>query len=169
MKYKSIIKPILLVVAIFNCSLAHAHEKSAPAAHQASPDIYEVLLENDEVLVLKMVLQPGQADKWHEHKAETVYFEQGGSAQITTDVGEVLALDIPDGFVMWHEQWRHQVTNTGETAITAIIVDHHAKVDPLILWSWQPGAGREPAPGSNRDFLKALDIWISAKAPCPIK
>lgn len=44
------------------------------------------------------------------------------------DTGEnkVLALDIPDGFVMWHEQWQHQVTNTGKTPITAIIVEKKA-------------------------------------------
>ena len=46
-------------------------------------------------------------------------------------------------------------------------VDHHAKVDPLILWSWEPGPGRAPAPGSNQDFIKALDIWITAGVPCP--
>lgn len=50
----------------------------------------------------------------------------------------------------------------------AEFLDHHAKVDPLILWAWEPGLGREAAPGTNKDFLKALDIWISAKAPCPV-
>ena len=33
-----------------------------PAAHIASPDRYQVLLDNAEVLVLKMVLKPGEAD-----------------------------------------------------------------------------------------------------------
>jgi len=70
-----------------------------------------------------MVLQPGQSDSWHQHNAETVYFEQGGSVQIKTGENKALAFDIPDGFVMWHEQWQHQVTNTGNTPITAIIVE----------------------------------------------
>lgn len=51
----------------------------------------------------------------------------------------------------------------------AEFLDHHAKVDPLILWSWQPGPAREAAPGTNAEFIRALDIWITAKAPCPKK
>jgi len=103
-----------------------AEEKQVLAAHLASPDIYQVLLENDEVIVLKMILQPDQSDKWHKHNAETVYFEQGGNAQIKTQDGKTVTLEIPDGFVMWHEQWQHQVTNTGTTPIIAIIVERKA-------------------------------------------
>jgi hypothetical protein len=31
--------------------------------------------------------------------------------------------DIPDGTTMWHLAWTHQVTNTGDTEIRAIIVE----------------------------------------------
>ena len=74
------------------------------------------------------------------------------------------------------EQWLDPVRNSHLVyrggrddlkTFRAEFLDHHAKVDPLILWSWEPGIGREPAPGTNKDFVKALDIWISAKAPCP--
>lgn len=74
------------------------------------------------------------------------------------------------------EQWLDPARNTNLVfrgskddlkTFRAEFLDHHAKVDPLILWSWEPGAGREPAPGSNKDFIKALDIWISAGVPCP--
>jgi len=109
---------------ILSCTLMlNSNMATAQAAHIASPDIYQLLLENDEVLVLKMVLQPGQGDNWHHHNAETVYFEQGGSVEIKVADDKTLALDIPDGFVMWHGQWQHQVTNTGKTPITAIIVE----------------------------------------------
>jgi len=123
MKYINVFKQVLAVIVIVTCSPLLAQETSVPAAYIASPDIYQVLLENDEVLVLKMVLQPGQGDNWHKHNAETVYFEQGGSVVIKSDDNKATALDIPDGFVMWHEQWQHQVTNTGKTPITAIIVE----------------------------------------------
>ena len=114
---------VLTCTLMLNSNMATAQETPAQAAHIASPDIYQLLLENDEVLVLKMVLQPGQGDNWHHHNAETVYFEQGGSAEIKVADDKILALDIPDGFVMWHGQWQHQVTNTGKTPITAIIVE----------------------------------------------
>lgn len=126
MKYVNAFKQVLAVIAALTCSSLLAQETSVPAAYVASPDVYQVLLENDEVLVLKMVLQPGQSDNWHKHNTETVYFEQGGHAQIKTAEDKVVTLDIPDGFVMWHEQWQHQVTNTGKTPITAIIVEKKA-------------------------------------------
>ena len=98
-----------------------ASEVSA-SAHLASPDIYSVLLENDQVLVLKMTLQPGTSDNWHKHNAETVYFESGGKATITSQKGSH-TMDIPDGYTMWHNAWAHQVSNVGDTTITAIIVE----------------------------------------------
>lgn len=91
-------------------------------AHIASPEHYSVLLENENVLVLKMTLKPGQRDNIHRHNAETVYFEKGGKAEISTD-GKIMPLDIPDGYVMWHDAWVHQVSNVGDTTITAIIVE----------------------------------------------
>ena len=43
---------------------------------------------------------------------------------------------------------------------------HHVRDDPLIRWSWEPGAGRSPAPGSHADFVRAMQIWIDAGVPC---
>lgn len=94
-------------------------------AHIASPDQYSVLLDNDSVLVLKMELDAGESDEWHFHRTETVYFEKGGELKITTSTGE-MKLTVPDGHVMWHEPWQHQVSNIGNTQITAIIVEQKA-------------------------------------------
>jgi len=122
MKTINAFKQVLAVIIALSCSPLLAQETSMPAAYIASPDIYQVLLENDDVLVLKMVLQPGEQDNWHKHNAETVYFEKGGKATIkTSDKG--MTLEIPDGYVMWHDQWEHQVKNVGNTTITAIIVE----------------------------------------------
>ena len=49
----------------------------------------------------------------------------------------------------------------------AEFLDHHAKIDPLVQWAWEPGPGRTPAPGSHADFIEAMGVWISAGAPCP--
>ena len=45
--------------------------------------------------------------------------------------------------------------------------EHHAKLDPLVAWSWSPGPGREKAPGQHQDFVRAVGVWIDAGAPCP--
>ena len=94
-----------------------------PPANAASPDQYEVLLENPEVLVLKMVLEPGESDNMHSHMNETVYFERGGTLTITGESGDSMVAEVPDGHVMWHRAWSHQVTNTGSSTVVAIIVE----------------------------------------------
>lgn len=45
--------------------------------------------------------------------------------------------------------------------------EHHAALDPLVAWSWDPGPGREKAPGQHQDFVRAVSVWIDAGAPCP--
>ncbi|MNP45440.1 hypothetical protein D3C76_1393620 [compost metagenome] len=44
---------------------------------------------------------------------------------------------------------------------------HHVRDDPLIRWAWEPGPGRTPAPGAHKDFVKAMQLWISKGAKCP--
>jgi hypothetical protein len=43
------------------------------------------------------------------------------------------------------------------------------KIDPLVAWAWEPGPGRQPAPGKLNDFVKILMWWKEAGAPCPPK
>ena len=84
---------------------------------------YRLILENDRVRVLEMLLPAGEKDKKHSHPCETVHFVHGGKARIYLPGDESVELDIPDGHVMWHEQWTHQVENIGTTDIRAIIVE----------------------------------------------
>lgn len=98
-------------------------EEPHQAAHIASPDYYTVLKENDQVLVLKMVLEPGESDAMHRHHNETVYFQKGGQLSIESINGGTLEVKVPDGHVMWHQAWTHRVTNVGDDTVIAIIVE----------------------------------------------
>ncbi|GEA05242.1 hypothetical protein KUL42_00030 [Alteromonas sp. KUL42] len=100
----------------------HAHEQHEPG-HIASPEQYELLLENERALVLKMVLKPGESDSFHRHNNETVYFEKGSKLKIEALGAEPIVADVPDGHVMSHEAWTHRVTNLGEQTAIAIIVE----------------------------------------------
>lgn len=102
---------------------ASALAEDFSAAHHASPEHYALLMENDNVLVLKMVLKPGESDVMHSHNDETVYFERGGNLTIRNPDGSAFDAEVPDGHVMWHESWSHQVTNSGDTSVIAIIVE----------------------------------------------
>ena len=90
---------------------------------QSSPDNYRVLLENERVRVLEMKLPAGGRDQTHSHPAETVYFIRGGKARIHLADGEAADVDLPDGHVMWHDAWTHQVENLGASDIHAVIVE----------------------------------------------
>lgn len=46
-------------------------------------------------------------------------------------------------------------------------VAHHVLTDALVLWGWEPGPGREPAPGSAEETFAAIERWAEAGAPCP--
>jgi len=50
---------------------------------------------------------------------------------------------------------------TGEEII------EHMKTDPLVLWAWNPGAGRTTPPLTHDQFVEALEAWVSAGMPCP--
>jgi hypothetical protein len=48
----------------------------------------------------------------------------------------------------------------------ALLQEHIAK-DDLVAWGWNPGAGREPAPGSQDIAGQLTKAWIDSGAECP--
>jgi hypothetical protein len=48
----------------------------------------------------------------------------------------------------------------------ALLQEHVAK-DDLVAWGWSPGAGREPAPGSQQAAGDLMQAWIDSGAECP--
>ena len=50
---------------------------------------------------------------------------------------------------------------------TAHDVIEHMRVDPLVLWAWNPGANRTRPPLDHDAFMKALEAWSAAGMPCP--
>jgi len=62
------------------------------------------------------------------------------------------------------EQIKDRSRNGGRTL--AQIVDHSAH-DGLVAWGWMPGAGREPAPGSQARFGEIVAAWVETGAECP--
>lgn len=56
-------------------------------------------------------------------------------------------------------------TRNGNRDIAAIL--NHVVTDSLVIWSWSPGRGRAPAPGTNAQFGELLRGWAEAGAHCP--
>jgi hypothetical protein len=87
---------------------------------------------------------PPGAHNWHLAPAEMVWFDQS-SAQICAQI-------------------KDPQRNGGRTLDEVAI---HIRDDALVAWGWQPGPGREPAPGSAEETYNALLAWQAAGAPCP--
>ncbi len=43
----------------------------------------------------------------------------------------------------------------------------HMAQDDLVGWGWHPGAGRQPAPGTQQMFGALIQAWIDTGAACP--
>lgn len=48
----------------------------------------------------------------------------------------------------------------------AMLHEHFAK-DDLVAWGWNPGPGREPAPGTQERTGELIQAWIDTGAQCP--
>jgi hypothetical protein len=57
------------------------------------------------------------------------------------------------------------VNRNGGKDMAALV--HHMAEDSLVGWGWQPGTGREPAPGSQKAFGELIKAWADAGAACP--
>ena len=45
----------------------------------------------------------------------------------------------------------------------------HMATDPVVAWGFQPGEGRDPAPGTQAQFAALIDAWIATGAQCPAR
>lgn len=46
------------------------------------------------------------------------------------------------------------------------LVEHMAE-DSLVGWGWTPHKGREPAPGTQKEFGALIKAWVDTGAACP--
>ena len=62
------------------------------------------------------------------------------------------------------EQIKDPESNGGRTLEEVAV---HVRDDGLVAWAWDPGPGREPAPGSAQETYDLLVKWTGEGAPCP--
>jgi hypothetical protein len=46
-------------------------------------------------------------------------------------------------------------------------IQEHLAHDKLVGWSWHPGVGRKPAPGTQARFGEVVQTWIDTGSECP--
>ena len=101
-----------------------------------------------------------------------------GAANTPTLVGSIESIPGSPGWLLapasmaWQgksvreicEQIQDPKRNGGRTL--AKISEHMAK-DQVVAWGFAPGAGREPAPGTQAEFAALIEAWIATGARCP--
>ena len=92
---------------------------------EVSPDVYKVLLDNEEVKVTEVTFKPGQGDEMHQHGVMSIYGITGGKLQNTSPDGTVREMEVADGFVGHRNTvTTHQMKNIGDTTVKVILVEH---------------------------------------------
>ena len=46
------------------------------------------------------------------------------------------------------------------------LIEHNGE-DKLVGWGWHPGKGREPVPGTQKEFGELTKRWVESGAECP--
>lgn len=87
---------------------------------------------------------PPGAPHWHLAPAEMAWFDKS-SAEICAQIKD------PE-------------RNGGRTLDE---IAQHVRTDALVAWGWEPGPGREPAPGSADELFATMESWARNGAPCP--
>ena len=47
------------------------------------------------------------------------------------------------------------------------LVHEHMASDDVVAWAWNPGEGREPAPGTQQMLGQLIQAWVDTGARCP--
>jgi len=176
---------------------APAASTAAPAAPQpdpvaeakaAWPTIYAVLQHPRCANCHPAGNSPLQGDDSHPHAQNVQRGPDGqGAAAMRCDTcHQTSNLDgphLPPGAPNWHlpkpemplvfvgksseelcKQLRDPARNGGKTPEQLF---EHMDSDPLVLWGWSPGPGRQPVSTSHEELVKALKAWIAGGCGCP--
>ena len=127
---RSIAKTLALPTAFLGTLVAAQAEVVLPPfanlhAYEASPDVYQLLEENDHFRVMLATWKPGQSDEWHTHHGDLVNYAltdcelKGQGAD-----GQFGAFERRKGESGFNAKGSvHKVGNVGDSICTLLIVE----------------------------------------------
>ena len=113
-----------LILAVLGTA-AHAQDPV-----KTSPQLYKVLLENDQVRVLEWRLKPGEKEPMHSHPPGVVYELSSSKLRITTPDGKTEESTGRAGDTFWRGPTTHAIENVGDTEAHAIAIDVKTAANP---------------------------------------
>jgi oxalate decarboxylase/phosphoglucose isomerase-like protein (cupin superfamily) len=128
MKMQTMFNKTALVCSV--CGLAFigvpltSQADEVPASFQASPDVYKVLAENDEMRIGVATWKPGQKDNSHSHPKAAFYTVKECHARITASDGKVKEVNNKAGTARINPPVKsHTFENIGTTECQQVFVE----------------------------------------------
>ena len=119
-------KVILPVVAVVTLAVTAVILRAQDAA-KVDAKHYTVLIENDQVRVLKAHYGPGEKSVMHSHPSTVAVFLNDGKGKFTYPDGKTEEIPIKAGTAAYHEAGTHLPENTGDSAFDVIVVELKTK------------------------------------------
>ena len=108
----------IALLATFS-AVVHAQDPKA-----VSPEMYEVLYENDTIRIIQVTYEPGQSDALHSHPRYIAYVLESGSLRVhSRDGGEPQIRVAERGQIMVQEPAAHWAENIGDTVVKAVFME----------------------------------------------
>lgn len=94
----------------------------------AAPEAHTVLYENEDVRVLRVVLEPGRREPHHTHKWPSIFIILQDSSVRYYDASDQVQFETDGSTRPWSTEWMdpealHSVENMGDNAIEAIRIE----------------------------------------------
>ena len=103
----------LVYLACFLCLALSAALTQDVATVSGGPETHKVVLDNAQVRVLDVHVQPGQKVAMHSHPASVVYYVTDTKMKITLPDGTSRVAEAKAGTAAWREPATHAVENVG--------------------------------------------------------
>jgi quercetin dioxygenase-like cupin family protein len=109
---------VIAVAVVLSVAAARAQD-----AVKVDAKHYTVLLENDQVRVLKAQYGPGEKSAMHSHPNTVAVFLTDGKGKFTYPDGKSEDITMKAGTANWHDAVTHLPENTGDAVFEVIVVE----------------------------------------------
>ena len=115
-------KKLATLILVFTAALI-SHTTMAQDAVRLAGSVYQKLMENDRIRLLKIDLQPEERTITHFHPDHLLYILEGGKMAVTDSLGNAGVMDLVKGDYYWFGAGKHSIVNLGTTTINAVMVE----------------------------------------------
>jgi quercetin dioxygenase-like cupin family protein len=90
---------------------------------QISPDVHQVIFENDTIRLLEVTVAPGATVPMHTNPENINYILEGGTLRLVNPDGSVVDVQVVERQVIPAPVGRHAVENIGSTAVRTLCIE----------------------------------------------